>query len=68
CSDWYGADYYAKSPVENPQGPDSGGYRVARGGSWNRYARNCRSAYRSWAEPEFRISYLGFRLVRLPGR
>jgi formylglycine-generating enzyme required for sulfatase activity len=72
CSDWYGADYYANSPVENtlenPQGPDSGVVRVARGGSWSDLARDCRSAYRGWFEPEDRDDHLGFRLVRLPGR
>ncbi len=30
-SDWFGADYYAKSPTKNPQGPASGTTRVIRG-------------------------------------
>ena len=68
CSDWYGSDYYANSPVENPQGPDSGEARVMRGGSWSSSARSCRSADRGRIGPEDRISGLGFRLVRLPGR
>ena len=34
CADWYGAEYYAKSPVDDPTGPDSGDDRVLRGGSW----------------------------------
>ena len=34
CSDWYGSDYYSKSPLRNPQGPSSGSTRVLRGGSW----------------------------------
>ncbi len=29
--DWYNADYYAISPVHNPQGPDFGTERVLRG-------------------------------------
>jgi formylglycine-generating enzyme required for sulfatase activity len=33
-ADWYDADYYAHSPVENPIGPETGEYRVRRGGSW----------------------------------
>jgi len=33
CSDWYGKDYYSKSPLRNPQGPGSGITRVLRGGS-----------------------------------
>jgi formylglycine-generating enzyme required for sulfatase activity len=24
CNDWYSAEYYVKSPYENPQGPDIG--------------------------------------------
>lgn len=30
ASDWYGEDYYARSPASNPQGPDSGAKRVLR--------------------------------------
>ena len=33
-ADWYSETYYAHSPNSNPLGPDSGVYRVARGGSW----------------------------------
>ena len=34
CSDYYSETYYAKSPVDDPQGPATGSARVARGGSW----------------------------------
>ena len=33
-ADWYGWDYYAVSPVNDPAGPESGVWRVLRGGSW----------------------------------
>lgn len=33
-ADWYDDDYYARSPAHNPQGPDSGSYKVRRGGDW----------------------------------
>jgi formylglycine-generating enzyme required for sulfatase activity len=33
-SDWYAADYYAHSPLEDPQGPRSGTLAIARGGSY----------------------------------
>ena len=33
CWDWYAPDYYSQSPSENPKGPESGMYRVLRGGS-----------------------------------
>ncbi len=34
CQDWYGRDYYAASPLENPKRPEAGAYRVLRGGSF----------------------------------
>lgn len=33
-SDWYDEGYYARSPRENPTGPDTGNMRVRRGDSW----------------------------------
>jgi formylglycine-generating enzyme required for sulfatase activity len=40
-NDWYGQDYYSKSPYDNPKGPDTGyimpdgkPYRGMRGGNW----------------------------------
>ncbi len=33
-SDWFGEDYYKGSPRNNPTGPNSGQYKVLRGGSW----------------------------------
>ncbi|MEN9491339.1 MAG: hypothetical protein RJA63_1788, partial [Pseudomonadota bacterium] len=34
-ADWHADDYYANSPLEDPQGPASGTVRVRRGGSWH---------------------------------
>lgn len=65
CGDWYESDYYAQSPKENPAGPESGSYRVLRGGSWGRGARDCRSAYRYYWLPADRGTYAGFRVVRI---
>ncbi|QXI30592.1 formylglycine-generating enzyme family protein [Pseudomonas vanderleydeniana] len=31
--DWYAADYYENSPVENPRGPETGTEKVQRGGT-----------------------------------
>ena len=36
---------------------------VIRGGSWNNFPRNCRSADRDWNYPDFRYSSDGFRVV-----
>jgi len=63
CSDWYGEDYYANSPKTDPQGPDSGSYRVLRGGSWSLSPQFCRSALRTRYTPDFRIYYIGFRVA-----
>lgn len=66
CQDWYAK--YPDGPTTDPRGPESGEFRVRRGGSWNYFARFCRSAFRFRLVPEFRVSHLGFRLVCLPGR
>jgi len=66
CSDWYGKDYYASSPKDNPQGPSSGSYRVLRGGSWGNDPRNIRASDRGIDFPSFRLIYNGFRLLRTP--
>ena len=33
-ADWFDENYYSTSPSSNPLGPNSGEFRVARGGSW----------------------------------
>ena len=60
CSDWYGD--YSSSAQTNPKGPDSGTYRVYRGGSWDGDARDCRCSGRHDYGPDYRGSYLGLRL------
>ena len=62
CQDWYGA--YPSGSATDPTGATSGSYRVSRGGSWNINARYCRSADRNGFTPEFRLSNLGFRVLR----
>ncbi|MBQ2821007.1 MAG: SUMF1/EgtB/PvdO family nonheme iron enzyme, partial [Thermoguttaceae bacterium] len=58
---WYGS--YVESPASDPTGPNSGSYRVVRGGSWNSNAEDCRSADRGFHAPGNRRYYLGFRIV-----
>lgn len=65
CQDWYAADYYRKSPKQDPSGPDSGTRRVGRGGSFDYHPRLCRSAGRGYGEPDGRVSGVGFRVVLL---
>lgn len=61
CSDWYAADYYAKSEVQNPKGPATGTYKVIRGGSWNRSGDYLRPTFRTWYPPQCTFEFLGFR-------
>jgi formylglycine-generating enzyme required for sulfatase activity len=63
CSDWYDKGYYSRSPQNDPQGPNSGKYRVLRGGRWNFSDYLCRVAARLRYYPDRRDSYSGFRLV-----
>lgn len=68
-SDWYANDYYAKSPIDDPQGPADGITRVRRGGSWHTWALYARSSYRNWLSPDSRYILVGMRLVReIPAR
>jgi formylglycine-generating enzyme required for sulfatase activity len=64
CWDWYDESYYSKSPQADPAGPDSGSYRVLRGGSWLLSGRFLRSANRSFNTPDYRNYDCGFRVVR----
>jgi len=61
CEDWYGE--YPKGAVVDPLGPAKGAGRVRRGGSWNSFARWCRSAVRDWGSPDYRFRITGFRVV-----
>ncbi len=60
--DWF-ADYPVPSVVD-PEGPNTGDYRVLRGGSWISNGRDCRSAYRIHCAPTERSRSTGFRLAR----
>ena len=65
CADWRGKDYYDKSPAEDPTGPDTGVYRVLRGGSWSDGGPLCaRSAERYGTTPNSRFDDFGFRVAR----
>jgi formylglycine-generating enzyme required for sulfatase activity len=69
CSDWYDENYYVNSPRNNPQGPDTGTYRVIRGGEWELPASLTRTTYREAAKPHLRRYDIGFRLAfSLPQR
>jgi formylglycine-generating enzyme required for sulfatase activity len=64
CWDRYNLNYYSSSPAQDPTGPDSGGGRVRRGGSWDDSSQFLRSAFRGFTDPGIRRFYIGFRVVR----
>lgn len=64
CEDYWD-DYYPEAAQTDPTGPMDGGSRVCRGGSWLEIARNARAAYRGYSDPDYRVSYLGFRCARV---
>jgi formylglycine-generating enzyme required for sulfatase activity len=74
-SDWYDPNYYTTSPSRNPNGPESGKYRVLRGGSWDFAPENLRSSRRDfnipsshdYDSPSYRNFNSGFRCAKNPG-
>ena len=60
CWDWDGM--VDSSTPES--GVSSGCGRCLRGGSWNYIAYGCTVAYRDYDDPDGRVNYDGFRLVR----
>ena len=73
-SDWFGMEYYANSPVFNPQGPESGWFddgqgnafeaRVVRSGNHATGAGDIQTFYRQPEPPQGSSNGIGFRCVR----
>ena len=63
CSDeWH--DNYSGAPTDGSSWETGGSeYRVLRGGSWYRFAVDCRSAYRRRYSAGYRSSSIGFRVA-----
>ena len=64
CNDWYGS--YAAGNATDPAGPSLGWARVLRGGNWSYGSDGCRSSGRNGGVPDYRDSYVGFRVARTP--
>jgi uncharacterized repeat protein (TIGR02543 family) len=62
CWDWY-ADL-KEGTQTNYRGPDTGKYRILRGGSWNYNAATIRVDYRNSYNQNYRDANIGFRAVR----
>ncbi|MEZ5378726.1 MAG: formylglycine-generating enzyme family protein [Acidimicrobiales bacterium] len=66
CSDWFSADWYQQSPVDDPQGPATGQAKVMRGGSYLCHASYCRRYRvdaRSSNTPDSSTGNIGFRIA-----
>ena len=67
-SDWYDAECYAGSPLNNPPGPAQGTFRVVRGGSWADCAEAVTVSFRMTLNEEgipwATNPNIGFRIVR----
>jgi len=60
---WF--DFYTDTPTpaDNPSGPESGDFRIVRGGSWYGYIGGSRVACRGSDDPSNKRSYIGFRVA-----
>lgn len=66
CYDRFNAGTVIDS-VSDPAGPQTGGERVIRGGSYLTPAQRWHKSFRSSFSPSRRSSFLGFRTVKSPG-
>ncbi len=62
CWDYYGE--YDTAQTNNPTGAESGTCHIYRGGGWNDFAKNMRSAYRAAGQADMKSYNIGIRLVR----
>jgi hypothetical protein len=63
-SDWWRQGHNYDGRPRNPTGPDSGHYKVVRGGSWEDNAIDVASTSRSFHTPERGSPTIGFRCAR----
>lgn len=65
CWDLY-SEGYPDMDTQDPSGPDTGLFRVMRGGSFSTSANSCTVAGRFYAAPNLSADSHGFRVVRRP--
>jgi eukaryotic-like serine/threonine-protein kinase len=59
--DWYDFSYYRNATDNNPRGPDTGDFRVIRGGSWLGSAEEVTTTIRRSYDPLVAQANVGFR-------
>jgi len=64
CFDWYSDRYYSISGSKNPHGPETGNYKVVRGGGWSDEFPVATVFARSKSLPTSRSENIGFRIAR----
>jgi len=64
CEDWFSD--YTEDTKTNPTGPESGAFKIVRGGGWNSVKSTCRTTNRGWTQPSNHFRSFGFRLARTP--
>ena len=62
-ADWYDEGYYARAVRDDPRGPESGEFRVVRGGSWGQAPLYQTATHRGSKRPDETNIYTGFRCV-----
>lgn len=60
-SDWYDPAYYSISPLKDPTGPETGTFRVMRGGSWVNWGDEARTTRRYADVAGQHYTSVGFR-------
>ncbi len=66
CRDWFDREYYKASPAANPQGPETGVYKVIRGGAWSDSGPRVTVFFRNWVRTTQKTPNLGFRCATSP--
>jgi formylglycine-generating enzyme required for sulfatase activity len=62
--DFYDWNYYSSSPSANPQGPNTGKFRVIRGGGWHSGPYCNTVYYRNALPPNWTDFNVGFRCAK----
>jgi formylglycine-generating enzyme required for sulfatase activity/tRNA A-37 threonylcarbamoyl transferase component Bud32 len=65
-NDWYQANYYELSPAENPPGPETGEFRVVRGGGYDSPESGVLATRREYESPGTSSPLIGFRCAFTP--
>jgi sulfatase modifying factor 1 len=63
-NDWFERTYYETSPPKNPAGPETGKYKMVRGGAWSDGPRRVTVFFRNWVRPNQTTPNIGFRCAK----